>query len=721
MSILEKIRNRTGLLVGLVGLALAIFILESLLGSGSSLFGSGSSSVGSIAGDEIDQVSFARKMDDQINMIRQNNPQANVDEMREQVSNQVWAQIINEKIIKPQFNKAGVLVGEDELYDLMLVHPHQIVLQQLTDPKTGQIQEGWARPDGSIDLAKLNQFVNSMNPEYEKQWTGLEKAVSESRLSEKYTNLIKKGLYVTTAEAKEAYNAQNTMANVEFVMKRYSMVSDTAIKVTDEDIQKYYNDHQYEFKSNETVRKIEYVSFDVVPSEKDLADLESDALRVAEEFKTKPAKEDSSYIAEESEGGNVTISDFNKKTMIVRDSAIFTSPAGTVFGPYNEGAYLKIYKLTKIKNVADSARVRHILIGLNNSRLDPKDPAAQRTPQQTKRIADSLTALIKDKKVPFDTLLKIWSDDPGSISKGGDYGWFDENKGFVDPFKNAGLEGKKGDINVVETQFGHHIIEVLDVAKTNHTVYRVAQIFKMIGPSAETTKEYYTKATNFAGQNITGESFDKAVETQKLSKRIADNIKEGDKSLPGLENAKELTKWVYSANKGEVSQVIEFKDRYVVAKLSGIREKGTLPLEEVKEEVSAKARREKKANEFVKEFTAKAGSSKSASDIASKMGLQPEKQEGLNFMAFNVGTLGREDALVGTAFGIKAGNISKPVIGDNGVFVVMVTEVKQGQAPPDYKNQQKQSEMTLGGRVDYDVFNALKEKGDIEDHRSRFE
>ncbi|MGZ4037536.1 MAG: SurA N-terminal domain-containing protein, partial [Bacteroidia bacterium] len=603
--------------MGLVGLALVIFILESLLGSGRSLFGSENTTVGKINGKTIDYTDYSNRINQQIANIMQANPNANVDDkMREQIAESVWNQMVSDLVIKPQYKKTGVVVSEDELYDLLLVHPHNMVIQQLTDQKTRKIYDAFADPNGNLDVAKLNQFVNSMNPDQERFWINLETGIADMRQAEKYATLIKKGLYVTTAEAKEAFKAQSKQMNVSFVMKRYTTLSDSAIKLSDSDIQKYYNDHLYEFQSYETTRKIEYVSYDVVPSEEDLVSLEKDAQRVADEFKTKTNKEDSAYISQESEGGNVVISDFSKKTMIIRDSAVFTAPAGTVFGPYNEGAYLKVYKLEEVKNVADSARVRHILIGLTNAKTNQPRPQPQ-----AKREADSLLALLKEKKVSFDTLVKYVSDDPGSIDKGGDYGWFDENKGFVEPFKKAGLEGTKGNISVVETQFGYHIIEVLDVAKASHPMYKVAQIFKLIAPSPETTKEYYKKANEFGGQNNTAELFNKAIDVQKLNKRLAENIKESDRALPGLEGTKELVRWVYSAKKGEVSPVFEFKDKFIVANLTGIREKGTLPLEEVKEEVIAKARREKKAEDYVKEFQAKAAGSSSVVDVASKLGL----------------------------------------------------------------------------------------------------
>ncbi len=717
MSVLEKIRSKTGLLVGIIGLALVIFILESLLGSGSALFSGTDTLVGKIAGDKIDIIAFNAKVNEQIMQIQQSNPNATIDEKtKEQIVDQVWNQMINERVMKSQYKTLGVTVSDDELYDLMLVHPHQFVIQQLTDQKTGKVYDGFSRPDGSLDPAKLNGWVNQMNPEQEKFWKQLENQILEVRTAEKYNMLIKKGLFVTSAEAKDAFVAQTKQVNANFVMKRYQTVSDSAVKVTDDEISAYYNKHQNDYKISEDSRKIEYVAFDVMPSKEDYEALQKDAQQIAEDFKTKTAKEDSSFIAQESEDGQVNIANYSKKNMIISDSTVFVSPKGTVFGPYTEGTFIKIYKLTNLKSIADSAKVRHILIGLQSPKTQQ-----QRTPEAARRMADSLLVLIKAKQVSFDTLVKTLSDDLGSIDKGGDYGWFDENKGFVEPFKNAGLEGTVGTISVVPTQFGFHIIEVLNVSKTRHNSYTVAQISRLIAPSSETTQEYYKVASDFAGKNQTADAFAKSIETDKLNKRIADNVKENDKNLPGLEGAKDLVRWMYKSKKGEVSPVFEFKDRFVVANLTTIKEKGIAPLEDVKEDATTKAIRDKKAENFIAEFTTKAAGAKSIDDIASKMALTVEKADNLSFSSYNVASIGREDALIGTATAMKVGTTSKAIKGDNGVFIVSIASVNEGTLPKDFKNKQKEMEQMTGGRVDYELYDALKEKANIEDHRGKFD
>lgn len=717
-SVLEKIRRRTGLLVGIVGLALVIFILESLLGSGASIFGGNEMAyAGTINGKKIDRNEFISRYEMQLNNYRQRNQGRDVDEgTRTQAIETTWQQYIVELVMKPQFAMIGINVGEDELYETVVVNPVQTIVQNLTDPNTGKVNEQFARPDGSLDPVKWRQAVQSVTGDNEVAVRNMEEQVKSTRYFEKFRNLVNKGLYVTKAEAKEMFKNQDTKVNIAYVVKRFDAVNDSTVKVTDSDIQKYYNDNSYRYTTPETTRSIEYVAFDVMPSREDLATIEKDAQRIAGEFKGKTIREDSSFMAQESENGMISIQDFTKKTMIVRDSTIFTSAPGTVFGPYNEGAYFKIYKLEALNSIADSARVRHILVGVN----DPQTQQPKRSMPQAKREADSVLVLIKNKQVSFDSLVVRYSDDMGSKTNGGDYGWFDETKGFVEPFKNAGLMGTKGNISVVETQFGYHIIEVLDVSKSRHNSYKVAQIFKLIAPSDETNQRIFGAANQFGGENNTSELFDKAVVTQKLTKRMAENIKDGDYQIAGLDGAKELVKWVYTANKGDIN-IFSLPSKHVVAKVSGIRNKGVLPLEEVKTEVTNQVIQQKKAEMFTEEFKNKAGSVKSVEEIASKLGVEVKKAENINYASRMIDGLGPDNIMVGTAIGSKIGNTTKAITGNTGVFVLSVLSVNSNPVPAQLGDFQRDTERTLSARTDYEVFNALKDMSDIEFHKSRID
>jgi peptidyl-prolyl cis-trans isomerase D len=718
ISVLESIRRRTGLLVGIVGLALVIFILESLLGSGSSIFGGDEyTTVGSINGKKIDRNEFVNRMEAQLNNYRQRNQNSDVDEQtRASIIDNIWQQYVVDMAIRPQFDKTGIVVGEDELYDRVVANPVQYIVEQLSDQQTGKVNEQFAKPDGSLDLVKWKQAVQNLPVDQEQVLRSMEENVKTTRFFEKFRMLVNKGLFVTTAEVNAKLKAKSTNITFSYILKRFDAVSDSSIAISESDIEKYYKENTYRFQNPETTRSIEYVAFNVVPSAEDIAAVEKEALRAAAEFKGKTPSEDSLFLAQESENGDIKIENLTRKTMIVRDSSIYTSAPGTVFGPYNEGAYFKVYKLSAVNSIADSAEVRHILIGLN----DPQTQQPKRSKEIAKREADSLLTLIKSKALSFDTLVKTTSDDLGSKAIGGNYGWFDEKKGFVEPFTNAGLMGTKGNISVIETQFGYHIIEVLNVSKTRHTVYKVAQIFKAIQASDETNQSIFAQASQFAGENNTAELFDKAVDATKLTKRVADNIKEGDRVLPGLDQVRDLVRWVYTAEKGDVN-LFTLQGKHVVVKLSGIRNKGTLPLEDVKDDVTRLVIQQKKAELFLEDFK-KAGSSANSIDaLANALRLEVKSQENFNTENIAIIGLGNDNVIAGTALGLKPGALSKPFIADNGVAVVLVNKTTPSPAVADFSAEKTLTEQTLSSRSDFEVFNALKELAEIEDHKSRID
>jgi peptidyl-prolyl cis-trans isomerase D len=718
VSVLERIRRRTGLLVGIVGLALVIFILESLLGSGASIFGGNEMAyIGSIGGKKIERNEFLSRYEMQLNNYRQRNQGREADDAtKTQAIESIWQQYIIDLVMKPQFDEIGINVGEDELYETVVVNPVQTIVQNLTDPNTGKVNEQFSRPDGTLDPVKWRQAVQNVTGDNEMAVRNMEEQVKNSRYFEKFRALVKNGLYVTKAEAQQKHSEERGSAALNYVIKKFDSVSDSTIQISESDIKNYYSSNSFRYTNPEASRSLEYVVFDVMPSAEDLAALEKEARRIASEFKGLTVGEDSSYIAQESENGSINIQNFTKKTMIVRDSSIYTSAPGTVFGPYNEGAYFKVYKLQAVNSVADSSRIRHILVGTT----DPQSKQPIRSVQQAKKEADSVLVLLKEKKVSFDSLVTSYSNDMGSRTNGGDYGWFDEAAGFVAPFKYAGLMGTKGNLSVVETEFGYHIIEVLDVSKTRHTSYKVAQIFKAIQPSDETNQSVFGIANQFAGENNTGELFNKAVADKKLTKRLAENLRDGDYQMPGLDGVKEIVKWAYTANKGEVN-IFTLQNRHVVAHLSAIKNKGVLPIEDVKEEVTTKAIQQKKAEIFMKEFESKAAGSKSVEDVASKLGLDVKRAENVMYQQRMVEGLGQDNIFVGTAFGVKTGAISKVTVGENGVFVLAVSKLDKGEELKDLAQKQRELEATITGRTDYEIFNALKEMSDIEFHKSRID
>ncbi len=730
MSVLESLRKRSGLLVAIVGLALLAFVLTGLFERGNSMFGGSDRTVGEIAGKSIDYNAFNAKVQEAIENQKRNSGKTSLtQEETDQAIQQVWNQTINEEVLTKEYEKLGIAVSDEELYDLMVDHPHPALIRNLSDPQTGKVSQMFAdEKTGQISPAKIKAFTQAMTDEQEGQWAQLEKYIRQLRIIEKYNNIIKKGLYVSTAVSKRDYIAKSTMVNFKYVMKNYNVVADSTIKTTEADLNTYYTAHQNDYKQ-EASRKIEYVSFDIAPSSEDAEEAKADMQKLAEEFKTKKSTEDSSFVIAESDVRDFDMSYHTKGTLSPEiDTMMFKAETGTVMGPYLENGSFKVSKLIGVKTSADSAHVRHILIAYKGAAQAP--PNVIRTKEQAKKMADSLRDVLKSKKGKFEDYVEQLSDDGGKkspeVKKGekangskGDYGWINANSGFVEPFKNAGLDNKKGDLVVVESDFGYHIVEVVD-AKGAQKKVQVVSIEKKLEPSSKTLQAIFVKASAFSGKNTTNDLFQKSVIDEKLNKRIADNVKENDKTIAGIDSPRQLVRWIYENKKGTVSEPMEFGNKFIVASITEVREKGIAPLEQVMAEVTEKVIKEKKAEQFATEFTAAMTGGATIEVIAAKMNLSVVEAPNMNFASVAIPGASNEPVLIGASSVQKANTLSKPLKGREGVFLVFVETVKDAVAQQDYKSQQQSLIQEMQPRVEYEVYEALKDRANVVEHLVKF-
>jgi peptidyl-prolyl cis-trans isomerase D len=698
MTVLGKIRQRSGLLVTVIAIALLVFILEQALESKNSFFSGDQKSVGEVNGKNISIDDYQAQLDQAIESQKERDKKTTIDDNTvESLRGQVWNQMVYQFTMEPEYKELGVAVSVDELDDMVRgKNPHASVKQAFTDPKTGQFDPG-----------SVTNFLKNMDKDEtgatKQRWLNFEEAVIKERVGAKFNNLIKGGLYVTKSQAKQAYIETEQKAKFTYVLQRYATIADSTIKVSDEDIQKYYNENKNKYKQAETTRTINYVTFDVTPSSTDVLSAQEQMNRIASDFKT--ATVDSDFVNANSDAKYA--SSFYNSGMLDKtaDSLILNSGAGYIYGPISMGNTIKIYKVAAIKMVPDSVKARHILVKINEGKAEI-----------AKAKADSLKGLLKTKK--FDELAKANSEDPGSAIKGGDLGWFKEGM-MVKPFNDACFNGKVGDIVVVESQFGFHLIEVTGRGVEKRKV-EIATIERAVEPSSQTFQAMYGKASEFAGKNTNSQLFDTAVVKLGMNKKIADNVRETDRNIAGLDNARELVRWVYTAKKNDVSKVFELSNKYVIAVLTEIKDKGILPLDAVKAQVETEAKREKKAEQFTSSFKASMNGVTTLEQLAAKVKSTADKVDNQTFTNATIMGIGREGAVVGNLFAMKANKISAPIKGDVGVFVVQVNEFIAAPAAKEYKANQTQVQTALKQRVDYELFEALKEKAEVLDNRARF-
>ncbi|MCF8257782.1 MAG: SurA N-terminal domain-containing protein [Flavobacteriales bacterium] len=692
--VIGKIREKSTLLLIMIGGALLAFILGDLFSSSNFLVSGSQTEIGVVAGEAIEGRDFEARVQQAIDNYKAQSGQTNVNATTtDQLREQTWNQLLRDIVMDREMEELGVTVTADEIYDMVQGNkPHPQVVQAFTDPNTGQ-----------FDNAQVFAFLQRMDddPETKARWVRFEHDIAKLRRSEKYFNLIKKGLYTTSQEAGNDYAAKNSPANIRLVVKRYASVADDEFTVTDEDVKKYYNANLKKYEQ-EASRDVEFVTFNVDPSKEDIEKVQHWAEGVKGEFET--AENDTLFVNRESDVKFNAMWTAKGSLAVNIDSVMFHAPKGYVHGPYRDGKALKLAKLIGVKMSPDSVKARHILITPN--KYGP----------QTKTTADSIYELVKSRKEDFAALAGKVSEDPGSGAQGGDLGWFAEGQ-MVPSFNDACFDGKKGDIKLVQSQFGFHIIEVLD-QKGKSEKRAVAVIQRNIEPSSKTYQVVYGQADEFARAVKSVESFDELVNDKGLDKRLAPNLKENDRTIAGLDSPREVVRFAFNAKEGDVSKVIEMGNTFVVAVLTAIRDKGNTPMSDIREELEAEVRKEKKAEHFIREFAAA-----NATDIqalADKMNLPVEVKENVSFSAASIPGLGREPEVIGTSSVLAPGKLSGPVKGQQGVFVMVVDGRAETPALDSYAASARTLNASLSSRVDFEVLEALKKKADVKDNRSKF-
>lgn len=707
MAVLESIRSRAGtIVVVVIGLALLSFVLQDLLTSGRSIFGSSSNEIGEIDGHSIAADEFARKLQAKEEKYKRNQNAASVDEnVRQQLINEVWNEYLDEYLFNGELENSGAEVTEDELFDMIQgdnIDPQVQTIPLFQDSITRQFDRNRV-----IKFLKT-QLSEENDPEgrFRDSWADFEQSLMVQRRKNKYNAMIKKAMYVPKAFAKADFAEKNTSASYRIVAKRYESIADSTVKVSDEDFQKYYNEHKQEFEQDVEMRRLEYVVFQVNPTPEDRAEL----MKSMDELKTQfqNATNDTLFVNANSAEGFRVESVKRGRLNVQIDSAVFAGTPGTVYGPFVDGETLKLAKLKGFKATSDSVKARHILIGTQNGTA----------PEVAMAKADSLKKVIQAGG-DFAMLAMMMSDDPGSKTKGGDLGYFTEGM-MVPEFNDACFNGKVGDLVVVKTQFGAHLINVQEKTRPANKA-EVVFITKQVEASENTNNATFAKANEFAVNAANLETFKKNAETQRLFVVKAPQVRPSDRQVNDLPSSRELVNWAFNdeTEVNAVSKVMEFDGKYVVAVVTGLRSKGIPPLDQIKEEIEPMVKREKKADQFEKEMAANGAATIDA--LASRLGLVADPSATLTFGSYSVSNYGMEPKLLGSIPYSKPNVLSKPVRGRNGVYVYVVETITPAPpAPADLKDIQKQIASQSQNRVDYGVYSSMLKKAKVEDKRYRF-
>ncbi len=624
MAIIGTIRKHSALAVILIGVSITAFIVSDLF------TGRGNNSipaVGVIEGEEITAADYNRRVEDNLETQRANmNKEALTQQESYEIRQSTWTQYLNEVIMGKQYDKLGLTVTTEELYDLVQgPRPHSLIQQYFQDPATGQYSQQVVQNF----LANLDQ----VQPEVKKQWINLEKYIKDDRLSKKYQALVANAYHIPQAFAQLDYESKKKNAEVRYVAVRYSSIPDDQVTITDKDYEAYYEKNKYTYKQDAS-RDLNYVMFEVLPSAEDRSSMRESTFQIFRDFQN--TSDFASFVNQYSDN-RYDSSWFKKGTLpLTLDSLLFNAEPGTFIPPYEENNAWHMARLMDVQNRPDSMKAEHILIAYQGAlRADQK---ITRTREQAEKTADSLLNVVKADKTKLQAIAFMMSDDGSAKTNNGDLGWFADGA-MVGPFNAAVMNGNINDIVKAETAFGFHIIKITG-KKDPVKKIRAAIIDRAVAPSNKTFQDVYTQASMFAGENSTREKFEAAVSQQGLNMRSATYLREMANSIPGIEYPREIIRWAYyeGIEIGEVSPVFDIGGAYVVAVLTTIREKGTVPLEQMKENLKTFVMNEKKA-EVIKN---RIGSTTDIYQIARDFGTKVDTNLTLTMSSRNIPGFGTE-------------------------------------------------------------------------------
>jgi peptidyl-prolyl cis-trans isomerase D len=711
MAIINKINEKSGLVVAVIAGALVLFLLTDLVFSPNSIFSSRSNDVGEIAGKDIHYDQYkneTQKIENQYAM----NGRPITDNDRNQIQDQAWNELVFKVAYQKQFDKLGLTVTEEEVEDMITGrHIHQGISQApvFQNPETKQ-----------FDVNRLKEYLKAVesgqaDPRDQAVWVNFRNSMGPDRLRTKYINLFKMSEYVTKAEGEREFRNQNTKADIKYLFVSYYTLPDSNFKVTDDQIESYISKNKERYKVEEG-RSLDYIVFPVVVSGKDSADLKQSLAEITKEFAA--STDDTNFVASNSDNPtDPTYKYINELPMQLKDMSA-SIKKDSVYGPFNEYSKYVLYKVTEIKeDPKDSnyvSRAKHILFGTQNRMT--RQPFTKEQKDSVKRKANEVFAKIKG-GANFDEMAKQYSDDPGSKGNGGDLGWFGKGQ-MVPPFEKAVFSMSRPGLvaNLVETDFGFHIIKVTE-AKTNKK-FKVATIEKVITPSDETKEAAYKKANDFAAGVEDTASFNANAKKENLFKYSAKNIRTGDKYINNLGNVREIIRWAYEAKIGNVSNVFEMDNQYVVAILTDKRSKGLARPQDVRDEVSVKVRNEMKGDKILEKLNAGKGD---IDQMATAYG--PAATVSTNqavFSATSLEGIGSDPEAMGKIFALKEGKRTIPFKGENGVMILQMIKSYPVVEIADYGMYIKQIQTQRSSQADNKVDEAIKKDAEIKDERYKF-
>ncbi len=695
-TIISRIRERQGLLISFLGLALFGFIVSSAVNS-LDIFFDRSVNVGEVLGKKISYEELNKKYQEYLNNQSQNGPID--DQTRDMVLNQAWETILMDRIYANQSEPLGLNVSGEEIYNMFVGdNPNPIVMQLFTNYG----QKPW-----DVNEVKKTLDAAKTNPQIENFLRNLEDYLIRNRLQEKFNNMFTSSAFVSKAEAKRKYIEDNTKYNIEYLAVNFASVPDSQVVVTDNDYSNYYNEHKEQFKQEYPEATIKYVMFPKIPSAKDTAYVYKEILRAKEEWTTL-VKDDSAYAASKSDLPiDNTFKSIGQLDFVTKNY-VGNAKNDSIIGPFLDGNFYKIIKVAEIKNdTLPAYKIKHIFIGFKGDTL------------QAQKKANEIKAKVN--KDNFAMLAAENSEDQQTKFMSGELGWISRGQ-YGNDFDKALKNVPVGTIvGPIQSNQGFHIVEVVE---KDSRLMRILVIAKEIFASSETEKQIERQALEFAAAAINSENFEKIAIQKGFDMRISQPLNPNTQQIAGLQGGKEIARWALTGKKGDLSGVKVTDNAYVVAYIKDKVEEGYKPLSEIKEQIKPRVINQAKAKIILQKMQGFSGADFESLKSKYGTGAFVSKADEISVANPIIPGIGNDPIVLGKVIGMKENTVTnKPVIGLTGIYMIKVTKVNPPQTIDDQtiKNQQTTLLNTRKNQLMGKINPALKNYAKVRDFRYKYQ
>ncbi len=676
MASLNTLRTKFGILLSIIiALALLAFILSLKTEMG---FTGNDPRVGVIDGEKINYSEYY----EQYELVKnQSGIQESDEQQSAMLANATWQALISKYVLTPGFERVGIRLTEPERMAILSGQSYSQTLQNaFADPRTGR-----------LNVEAIGQFLAQAetNPEAAQAWAQLNDQIRMETLFQKYAGLVKGGVYVNTLEVDRGVESANNTYSGKWAGKRYSSVPDSLVNVTNSDLKAYYDSHKDMFKQTPS-RTISYVVFAVDPTDADLQDLENTAMEVGRDFAA--ASEVRSFVRA-NRNGKVSETYISGAQLSEEESAALM--ADKMYGPVLKNNEWTMSRVVDSKMAPDSIGIRHIVL-----------------PYTQEALADSLLTTLRN-GADFAQTAMQYSLYEATAANGGEVGVMPFSA-FAGEFIDALATAKKGDIVKVASGDAIQLIQVYRADKPTKHV-QVATITYPVIASDATRRTIHSQAGTFSvDAKGSSEAFADAAAAAALTPRVA-QISQGERTVRGLEDSRELTRWAYGAEPGDLSEIFSVGKDYVIAMLTEVDDNEYASLEKVAAQVRAQVLRDKKYDHIVKSL-----SGTTLDEQAASLGSEVGDFSDVTYETFYVnGVNALEPRLVGAITASEKGVVSAPVKGLSGVYVFEVGDV-QTTEKQTAEGERVRAQAMAEGMAQQFVIPAIQQMAKIQDLRGKY-